>query len=204
MTSEAIPTASAWPSEYVKRFVERVLQDACELGDYTSPEGNPELLQMTCSQLEGLVEGAFEALPPSVADLATTAREHEAAGDARVIAMREAAKKIAGDAIPCANPPRGNSYGDHVAGERYAAERILQRLIALPLPKPTDALAAVVAEAKQQGAREELNACIKAAFDAAFEVQERTGEGSGKHAVAISKALHARARARGSRAEGSV
>lgn len=143
------PTASAWPSEYVKRFVAHVLQDACELGDYTSPEETPELLQMTCSQLEGLVEGAFEALPAD-ADLATTAREYEAAGDARVIAMREACvqwHEAEADAFDALADQLHSSLQTKLRRDAANRHRDYARdLRALPLP-PTEALAAVVAEA---------------------------------------------------------
>ena len=57
-----------------------------------------------------------------------TPADHAAAVEAAVQAERRACLQHAVDAIPTANPPRTDGYGNHVAGERYAAEHIASRI----------------------------------------------------------------------------
>lgn len=77
-----------------------------------------------------------------------SARE-AAAVAAGAMEMREKSLKIADDAIPTARPPQTDHYGAHVAGERHAAERIVQRISAIPIG--TTALDRLLAEAREEG-----------------------------------------------------
>lgn len=72
-----------------------------------------------------------------------------AAVAAGAMEMREKSLKIADDAIPTARPPQTDHYGAHVAGERHAAERIVQRISAIPIG--TTALDRLLAEAREEG-----------------------------------------------------
>jgi hypothetical protein len=43
-----------------QRSAIKVIQEVCELSDYTSPDGNPELLQCTATELKACIERTFE------------------------------------------------------------------------------------------------------------------------------------------------
>jgi hypothetical protein len=43
-----------------KRLAAKIVQNICELPDYTSPDDQPELLQCTCDELENAVLNAIE------------------------------------------------------------------------------------------------------------------------------------------------
>lgn len=43
-----------------QQFAAQVVQNVCELPDYTSPDNQPDLLQCTVSELEACVLRAFE------------------------------------------------------------------------------------------------------------------------------------------------
>lgn len=43
-----------------EKFAAKVIENVCELPDYTSPDDQPDLLQCTVKQLEACVIQAFE------------------------------------------------------------------------------------------------------------------------------------------------
>ena len=43
-----------------EKFAARVIEEVCELSDYTSPDDQPDLLQCTVQQLEACVLRTFE------------------------------------------------------------------------------------------------------------------------------------------------
>lgn len=106
---------------------------------------------------------------PAFADAVNRLIEREAAvasaGGAREV--RNRALKIADDAIPTAHPPQTDHYGAHVAGERHAAERIVQRIRALPIPD-TAALDRLLAEAREAAMRELLHHFALHEYPASF------------------------------------
>jgi hypothetical protein len=45
--------------DQIKRIIERVLQDVCELPDRTSPDDQPEMMLVTGEELETILENAL-------------------------------------------------------------------------------------------------------------------------------------------------